>query len=100
MNYLTEFAETSDRAQAESFDHRLKGAVLTMVCELSTKHVERNCVGHQLALRYEIKARALVDELFDQPGGSKTIDVNVPPGHPTLALIVCDRKSVTLSGRL
>src|ERR1051326_3464457 len=100
MNYFAELAQTPDLAQTESLDHCLKGAVFTMMCELSTEHVERNRVRHRLALRHEIKARVLVDELLDQPGRSETIDVDVPTSHPTATLIVSARQSVALTGRL
>src|SRR5204862_5860923 len=82
MNYFAEFAQTFDITQAESFDHRFKRTVLAMMRELSAEHVERNCVWDCLALPDKIESGMFIDELLDQPGGSKTVDMYVAPSYP------------------
>src|SRR5438045_7148992 len=88
MNYFTEFPQPFDIAQAESFDHSFKRTVLTMMRELSAKHVKRNCVFYCFALSHKIKARTFIDELLDEPGGSETVNMNVATSHPTTTLII------------
>src|SRR5438067_12701393 len=95
MNDFAEFAQTFDITQAESFDHSLKRTVLAMMRELSAKHVERNCVLDCFALTDKIESRMFIDELFDQPGGSKTVDMNIAASHPTTTLVVGYGKSFT-----
>src|SRR6266404_2291275 len=65
MNNLGNLPQTFAIAQAESFEQRFEGAILTMMREFRAIHVERNRALYRLALGHKIKARALVDELFD-----------------------------------
>ena len=58
--------------------------------ELSSKHVKGNRTFDRFAFSDEIEARTLIDELFNQPGGGKPVDVEIAAGHPTLALILCN----------
>src|SRR5258707_12493427 len=65
LNNLGNRPQTFAIAQAESLQHRFKGAILTMMREFRAIHVERNRAFCRLALSNKVKARALIDELFD-----------------------------------
>src|SRR5437660_7181965 len=88
VNHLPQLAQAFAVAQAKSLDQGFEGAILTMMSELCAKHVEGNAVLDHLAFSHKIEARVLIDELFDQPGGSQAVDVNVPPRYPTTTLII------------
>ena len=64
VDYLGNLTQTFVIVQTESFEHRLEGAILTVVRELSAIHVEGNGALYRLALSDKVKARAFVDELF------------------------------------
>src|SRR6266436_9046595 len=65
VNYLGDLTQTFAIAQAKSLEHRFKRAVLAMMSEFSAIHVEGNRAFYGLALGNKIKARALIDKLFD-----------------------------------
>src|SRR6266581_9686161 len=65
VNNLGNLPQTFAIAQAESFQHRFEGAILTMMGEFGAIHVKGNRAFYGLALGKKIKARALVDKLFD-----------------------------------
>src|SRR5215207_4921674 len=69
VNDLGDMAQGGVVAEAEPFDEGLEGAVLALVCELGAEHVEGDAALDPFALGDEVEARALVDELPDQPGG-------------------------------
>src|SRR6266550_3431733 len=86
VNNLGNLPQTFVIAQAESLQQRFEGAILSMMREFRAIHVERNCALYRLALRHKIKARALIDKLFDEPGGSEPVDMQIAPSHPTTTL--------------
>src|SRR5438128_10659392 len=88
VNNLSNRLQTFAIAQAESFEQRFKGAILTMMREFSAIHVKGDRAFHGLAFGNKIKARSLIDELFDQPSGSEPVDVQVASSHPTTTLVV------------
>ena len=88
MNNLGNLPQTFAIAQAESFQHRFEGAIISMMGELRAIHVEGNRAFNGLPLDNKIKTRSLIDELFDQPSGSEPVDMQVAPSHPTTTLIV------------
>src|SRR5437870_926319 len=63
MHYFGNFAQGSAVTQAEPLQHRLEGAILTVMRELSAEHIERNRALHRLAVHNKIEARTFVDEL-------------------------------------
>src|SRR5260221_14473991 len=65
VNNLGNLPQTFAIAQAESLQQRFEGAILTMMREFSAIHVEGNRAFYRLAFGHKIKARALIDELFD-----------------------------------
>src|SRR5436305_13188820 len=65
VNNLGNLPQTFAIAQAESLHQRFEGAILTMMREFRTIHVERNRALYRLAISDKIKARALIDKLFD-----------------------------------
>ena len=65
MNNLGNLPQTFAIAQAESFQHRFEGAIISMMGELRAIHVEGNRAFNGLPFGHKIKARALIDELFD-----------------------------------
>src|SRR6266404_1679281 len=65
VNNLGNLPQTFAIAQAESPQHRFEGAILTMMGELRAIHVEGNRAFNGLAVGNKIKARALIDKLFD-----------------------------------
>src|SRR2546428_7091795 len=65
VNNLGNLPQTFAVAQAESLEQRFEGAILAMMRELSVVHVERNRALYRLAVSNKVKARALIDELFD-----------------------------------
>ena len=65
VNDLGNLPQTFAIAQAESFQHRFEGAVLTMMGEFSAIHVKGDRACYGLALGKKIKSRALIDKLFD-----------------------------------
>src|SRR5207244_2157472 len=77
MHYFGNFAQGSAVTQAEPLQHRLEGAILTVMRELSAVHVEGNRALHRLSIGHEIKARTFVDELSDQPCGCEAINMQV-----------------------
>src|SRR5215471_7844513 len=91
VNDFSQFAQTLDMAQAEAFHHGFESAVLTMMRKLSAEHVEGNSLLNLAAFVNEIKARMLIDELFDQPPGRKAVNVDVAPSHPTATLVFLHR---------
>src|SRR5947209_3711062 len=67
-----------------------------MMSELCVKHVEGNAVLDLVTFSHKIEARVLIDKLFDQPGGSQAVDVNVPPRYPTTTLIILYPQCIAL----
>src|SRR5437868_15216589 len=65
VNNLGNLPQTFAIAQAESFEQRFEGAILTVMREFRAIHVERNRALYRLALSNKVKARAFVDELLD-----------------------------------
>src|SRR2546430_9382570 len=65
VNNLGNLPQTFAIAQAESLQQRFKGAILTVMREFSAIHVKGDRAFYGLGLRNKIKARALIDELFD-----------------------------------
>src|SRR5437588_10032826 len=65
MNNLGNLPQTFAIAQAESLQQRFKGAILTMMREFSAIHVKGDRAFNGFALGHKIKARALIDKLFD-----------------------------------
>src|SRR6185436_4504066 len=88
VNDLGNPAQAFVLSQSEPLEHRLKGAVFSLMSELSSKHVKGNRTVDCFAFSDEIEARTLIDELFDQPGGGEPVDVKIATGHPTPALIL------------
>src|SRR6266571_4061251 len=99
VNYLGYLTQAFAAAQAESFEHRFEGAVLTTMGELSAIHVEGNRAIYRLALSDKVKARAFIDELPDQPGGGEPIDMQVASGHPATAFVFRQIESSGFDGR-
>src|SRR6266851_4454527 len=62
VNNLSNLSQTFAIAQAESLQQRFEGAILTMMGELSTIHVEGNRAFNGLAFGNKIKSRSLIDE--------------------------------------
>src|SRR5258706_15064347 len=65
VNNLGNLPQTFAIAQAESLQQRFKGAILTVMREFSAIHVKGDRAFYGLALRSKIKARPLIDKLFD-----------------------------------
>jgi hypothetical protein len=70
-----------------------------MMRELSAIHVKGNRALHRLALSNKVKARALIDELPDQPGRSEPVDMQVSPSHPAATLVLREIESSGLDCR-
>jgi hypothetical protein len=65
VNNLGNLPQTFAIAQTKFLEHRFEAAVLTMMGEFSAIHVKGNRAFYGLALGNKIKARALIDKLFD-----------------------------------
>src|SRR6266705_3191808 len=65
VNNLGNLLQTFAIAQAESFQQRFEGAILTMMREFSGIHVKGDRAFYGLAFGHKIKARTLIDKLFD-----------------------------------
>ena len=65
VNNLGNLTQTFAIAQAESFEHRFERAVFSMMREFSAIHVKGDRALYRLALSNKIKARVLIDKLFD-----------------------------------
>src|SRR5205807_8868858 len=63
MDNLGNLPQTFAIAQAESFEQRFEGAILTMMREFRAIHVKGDRALDRLALSNKVKARAFVDEL-------------------------------------
>ena len=65
VNNLGNLPQTFAIAQAESLQQRFEGAILTVMREFSAIHVKGDRAFNGFALGHKIKARALIDKLFD-----------------------------------
>ena len=96
---LGNLAQTLALCQTELFQHRLESAVFSVVGELGSKHIERNRSFDRSPFSNEIKARPLIDELFNQPGRGQPVDVQIAARDPTLTLILCGVERARFSAR-
>src|SRR5258707_7579065 len=64
--------------------------------EFSSERVEGDRVLESLSVSNEVEAWALVNDLFDQPGRSQPVDVQIPARDPAPTLVVCEVKSPAL----
>src|SRR6266446_4411602 len=92
MYNFRHLTQALDIVQAETFEQCLKRTVFSMMSELRAIHVERNRAHYRLAFSDKVKARAFVDELPDQPGGSQAIDMQVASSHPAATLVTSQTK--------
>src|SRR5258707_14578701 len=65
VNNLGNLPQAFAIAQAESFQQRFEGAVLAVMREFSAIHVKGDRAFNGFPLGHKIKARALINELFD-----------------------------------
>src|SRR5258708_7083981 len=65
MNNLCNLTQTIAIAQTKSFEQRFEGAILTVMGEFSAIHVKGDRAFNGFPLGHKIKARALINELFD-----------------------------------
>ena len=65
VNNLGNFPQTFAITQAESLHQRFEGAVFAMMREFSAIHVKSDRAFNGFLLGHKIKARALIDKLFD-----------------------------------
>src|SRR6266404_5269190 len=65
VNNLGNLPQTFAIAQAESLQQRFKGAILAMMREFSAIHVKGDRSFNGFPVGHKIKARALVNKLFD-----------------------------------
>jgi len=65
VDYLGNLTQPFVTIQPESFEHCFERAILTMMGEFSAIHVKGERAFYGLALSNKVKARALIDELFD-----------------------------------
>jgi hypothetical protein len=56
--------------------------------ELRAESVEGNRALNLFPFSNEVKARTLVDELFDKPGRSESVYVQISARDPTLTLVL------------
>src|ERR1044071_1675484 len=54
--------------------------------KLGAKHVEWNCAFDTLIITNEVESRLFIDELFDEPCGRETVDMDIATRHPPLLL--------------
>src|SRR5260370_12579804 len=59
-----------------------------MMSEFSPERVKGNCAFNALTFSNEVEAWALVDELFDQPGGGQPVDMQIAARHPTARVVL------------
>ena len=90
---LGNLAQAFALRQTESFQHRLERAVFSVMSEFGSEHVERNRPFDRFSVSNEVEARTFVDELFDQPGRSQPVDVEIAARHPALTLVLCNVES-------
>jgi hypothetical protein len=90
VNNFRQLAQAFNISQAKALQHRLKGAILSVMCEVCAEHVKWNGVGDGFTFGDKVKSGVFVDELFDQPGGSQPVNMYVASRNPTAALIILD----------
>ena len=65
VNDLSDLMQAFVLTETKALEHRFEGAVLSVMSELSSKHVKGNCAFDRFAFGNEIEARTLINELFD-----------------------------------
>src|SRR5690242_17176203 len=58
------------------------------MCEFHTHHIEANSACNCFSFRYEIKARATINETFDVPDRRQTINEQVATSIPSPPLVL------------
>src|SRR5258705_3645757 len=87
---LGDLAQTFALRQTELLQYRLERAVCSVVGELGYEHIEGNGSFDSFSVSHEIEAWTPINELFDQPGRSQPVNVQIAARHPALTLILCN----------
>src|SRR4030095_3165754 len=85
--------------QPEPLKHGFESAVFPLMSKLGGEHIEGNGSFNSFAICNKIEARVFIDELPDQPRGSKSIDMEIASCYPAAPLILRDIESGVLALR-